>query len=65
MSSGRDIADGPPRGQLARLDPARIVYSEHMLRKEGFAPRQIWHADRDEVETKQGRQDNKQAILKD
>lgn len=32
----------PPRGQLLRIDPERIVYSEHFMRKEGYAPRQIW-----------------------
>jgi hypothetical protein len=35
----------PPRGQLLRIDPQRIVYSEHLLRKEGYAPRQIWTRD--------------------
>ncbi len=32
----------PPQGQLMRLDPERIVYSEHLNRKYGYAPRQIW-----------------------
>jgi len=32
----------PPQGQLMRLDPERIVYTEHLMRKEGYAPRQIW-----------------------
>jgi len=32
----------PPRGQLLRIDPDRIVYTEHYMRKEGYAPRQIW-----------------------
>lgn len=36
---------GPPRGQLLRIDPDRIVLSEHLLRKEGYAPRQIWQRD--------------------
>lgn len=39
---GRPL-DEPPAGQLMRLDPERIVYTEHFLRKEGFAPRQVWH----------------------
>jgi hypothetical protein len=30
------------RGQLARIEPDRIVYTEHLMRKEGYAPRQIW-----------------------
>lgn len=34
--------DEVPRGQLGRLDAERIVYTEHMMRKEGYAPRQIW-----------------------
>ena len=25
-----------------RIDPDRIVYTEHFMRKEGYAPRQIW-----------------------
>ena len=38
---GRSL-DEAPRGQLARIDPDRIVYTEHLMRKEGYAPRQIW-----------------------
>jgi general stress protein 26 len=38
---GRQL-EHPPRGQLARIDPERIVYTEHLMRKEGYAPRQIW-----------------------
>jgi nitroimidazol reductase NimA-like FMN-containing flavoprotein (pyridoxamine 5'-phosphate oxidase superfamily) len=38
---GRQL-EHPPQGQLARIDPERIVYTEHLMRKEGFAPRQIW-----------------------
>jgi hypothetical protein len=34
--------DDPPRGQLMRLRPERIVYTEHFLRRDGYAPRQIW-----------------------
>jgi hypothetical protein len=34
--------DAPPQGRLMRLRPDRIVYTEHWLRKQGFAPRQIW-----------------------
>lgn len=36
------ISSEPPRGQLMRLRPDRIVYTEHFLRRDGFAPRQIW-----------------------
>ncbi len=38
---GRQLTD-VPRGQLARIDAERIVYTEHLMRKEGYAPRQIW-----------------------
>ena len=38
---GRPL-DEPPAGQLLKLNPARVVYTEHFLRKEGYAPRQIW-----------------------
>lgn len=36
---------GPPQGQLMRLQPDRIVYTEHFLRRDGYGPRQIWHRD--------------------
>jgi hypothetical protein len=45
---------GPPRTMIARLDPERIVYTEHLLRKQGYAPRQIWRRDSDEVQVVQG-----------
>ena len=32
----------PPQGQLMRLAPTRIVYTEHFLRRDGYGPRQIW-----------------------
>ena len=38
---GRVSAE-PPQGQLMRLRPARIVYTEHFLRREGYGPRQVW-----------------------
>lgn len=50
---GRELVE-PPQGQLARLDPERIVYSEHLLRKEGYAPRQIWRKDMDELQVVPG-----------
>jgi general stress protein 26 len=37
--------DKPPQGMLMRLDPERIVYTEHYMREDGFAPRQIWRRD--------------------
>jgi len=44
---GRQLIE-PPQGQLMRMDPDRIVYSEHLMRKQGYAPRQIWLRDSDE-----------------
>lgn len=38
---GRPLKE-PPRGQLMKLEPERIVYTEHFLRRDGYAPRQIW-----------------------
>ena len=35
-------------------DPERIVYTEHMMRKEGYAPRQIWRRGADETEVVPG-----------
>jgi general stress protein 26 len=37
--------DKPPQVPLLRIDPERIVYTEQWLRKDGYAPRQIWHRD--------------------
>ena len=37
--------DHPPQYQLMRLNPDRIVYTEHFLRKDGYGPRQIWRKD--------------------
>ncbi len=51
---GRSL-DEAPRGQLARIEPERIVYTEHLLRKEGYAPRQIWTAGEDELQVVPGR----------
>jgi nitroimidazol reductase NimA-like FMN-containing flavoprotein (pyridoxamine 5'-phosphate oxidase superfamily) len=39
---GRSL-DEPPQMQLVKIDPERIVYTQQWLRKDGFAPRQIWH----------------------
>ncbi|SVC63829.1 uncharacterized protein METZ01_LOCUS316683 [marine metagenome] len=46
--------DKPPEGFLARLDPDRIVYTEHLMRKEGYAPRQIWRKGASEPKVVQG-----------
>ncbi|MFN8533080.1 MAG: pyridoxamine 5'-phosphate oxidase family protein [Dehalococcoidia bacterium] len=34
--------DRSPQIPLIKLAPDRIVYTEHYLRKEGYAPRQVW-----------------------
>ncbi len=36
--------DAPPSGPLVVVEAERIVYTEHWLRREGFAPRQVWRA---------------------
>ncbi|MDP6437897.1 MAG: pyridoxamine 5'-phosphate oxidase family protein [Gammaproteobacteria bacterium] len=41
---GRPL-DKPPQMPLTKIDPDRIVYTQQWLRKDGFAPRQIWHKD--------------------
>lgn len=38
---GRSLADPPP-DTLVVVEPERIVYTEHWLRRDGFAPRQFW-----------------------
>ena len=38
---GRPL-DERPNGQLLLIEPDRVVYTEHWLRKYGYAPRQIW-----------------------
>ena len=50
---GRSL-DTAPRGQLARIDAERIVYTEHLMRKEGYAPRQIWIAGESETKVVPG-----------
>lgn len=34
--------DDPPLGPLITVEPDRIVYTEHWLRRDGYAPRQFW-----------------------
>ncbi|MFI6267097.1 pyridoxamine 5'-phosphate oxidase family protein [Micromonospora sp. NPDC051006] len=34
--------DEPPDGPLVVVEADRIVYTEHWLRREGYAPRQFW-----------------------
>jgi len=50
---GRPL-DEAPQGQLCRIVPDRIVYTEHLMRKEGYAPRQIWTPDSDELQVVPG-----------
>ncbi|MEV7628290.1 pyridoxamine 5'-phosphate oxidase family protein [Actinoplanes sp. NPDC089786] len=38
---GRPLSD-PPRETLVVVEPTRIVYTEHWLRRDGYAPRQFW-----------------------
>ncbi|RQX18642.1 pyridoxamine 5'-phosphate oxidase [Micromonospora ureilytica] len=38
---GRQLSE-PPKDTLVVVEADRIVYTEHWLRREGFAPRQFW-----------------------
>jgi hypothetical protein len=38
--------DDPPAGPLIAVDAERIVYTEHWLRRDGYAPRQFWQRER-------------------
>lgn len=51
---GRPLVE-PPQGQLARIDPERIVLTEHLNRKYGYAPRQIWRKDEAETQVVPGK----------
>jgi hypothetical protein len=42
VERSRDL-DDPPLGHIAVIPADRIVYTEHWLRREGYAPRQSWH----------------------
>lgn len=44
VERGRPL-DVPPADPLTIITPAKIVYTEHWLRRCGHAPRQIWLAD--------------------
>jgi hypothetical protein len=41
---GRPLTE-PPRDTLVVTEATRIVYTEHWLRREGFAARQFWRRD--------------------
>jgi len=48
QASAAEIGTGfekAPEYTLMKLDPDRIVYTEHFLRKDGYGPRQIWRKD--------------------
>jgi general stress protein 26 len=40
---GRSLSE-PPTDPLTVISPHRILYTEHWLRRTGFAPRQTWRA---------------------
>ncbi len=40
---GRSLSE-PPGDPLVVIEAVRVVYTEHWLRREGFAPRQVWRA---------------------
>jgi nitroimidazol reductase NimA-like FMN-containing flavoprotein (pyridoxamine 5'-phosphate oxidase superfamily) len=44
VERGRSLAE-PPEDTLVVVAAERIVYTEHWLRREGFAPRQVWRRD--------------------
>jgi general stress protein 26 len=46
VERGRDLGE-PPADLLVVITPSRIVYTEHWLRRDGYAPRQFWNAPRD------------------
>ncbi|MFI5935452.1 pyridoxamine 5'-phosphate oxidase family protein [Actinoplanes sp. NPDC051494] len=41
VERSRDL-DDPPLGPLVVVPAERIVYTEHWLRRDGYAPRQFW-----------------------
>lgn len=41
VERGRSL-DDPPTGPLVVVEADRIVYTEHWLRRDGYAPRQSW-----------------------
>ncbi|MGC4943328.1 pyridoxamine 5'-phosphate oxidase family protein [Kribbella sp. DT2] len=43
VERGRSLED-PPVGPLVAIAAEKVVYTEHWLRKTGYAPRQVWRA---------------------
>ncbi len=41
VERSRSLAE-PPGGPLVVIEASRIVYTEHWLRRDGYAPRQFW-----------------------
>ena len=41
VERGRSV-DDPPNDPLTIITPLRILYTEHWLRRSGYAPRQTW-----------------------
>ena len=41
VERGRSLAE-PPEETLVVIEAERVVYTEHWLRREGYAPRQHW-----------------------
>lgn len=41
VERSRSLAE-PPAGPLVVIEAERIVYTEHWLRRDGYAPRQFW-----------------------
>ncbi|MFC5729999.1 MULTISPECIES: pyridoxamine 5'-phosphate oxidase family protein [Nocardioides] len=44
VERGRPL-DAPPTDPITIVTPTRILYTEHWLRRSGYAPRQTWRAD--------------------
>ncbi len=44
VERGRSL-DEPPTDPITVITPTRILYTEHWLRRAGYAPRQTWRAD--------------------
>lgn len=44
LERGRRL-DVPPIDPITVITPHRILYTEHWLRRSGYAPRQTWHAE--------------------
>ena len=43
VERGRSL-DEPPSDPITVITPTRILYTEHWLRRSGYAPRQTWRA---------------------